>query len=119
MGEIFDMHDFVAAGQGDVEHMLGKFLYFSLANLLVEKEELSKLCEDLGIPYSGGTRLSVSDAFRSATGDIRERVPVTAMGGDEHLPGLLPGQQAHLGHSFPGTGEGNAEPKDQQLRKAG
>lgn len=80
MGEIFDMHDFVAAGQGDKEHMLGKFLYFSLANLLVEKEQLSQLCEDMGIPYSGGTRLSVGDAFRSATGDIRERVPVTAMG---------------------------------------
>ena len=80
MNNVFDMHDFVAAGQGDEAHMLGKFLYFSLANLLVEKEQLSKLCEDLGIPYSGGTRLSVSDAFRSATGDIRERVPMTVMG---------------------------------------
>jgi len=80
MEKVFDMHDFIAAGQGDKEHMLGKFLYFSLANLLVEKEALSKLCEDMGIPYSGGTRVSVSDAFRSATGDIRERIPVTAMG---------------------------------------
>lgn len=44
------------------------------------KGELSKLCEDMGIPYAGGTRLSVGDVFRSATGDIRERVPVTAMG---------------------------------------
>jgi len=80
MDNIFDMHDFVAAGQGDKGHMLGKFLYFSLANLLVEKEALSKLCEDMSIPYSGGTRVSVSDAFRSATGDIRERIPVTVMG---------------------------------------
>lgn len=60
--------------------ILGKFLYFSLANLLVEKEALSKLCEDMGIPYAGGTRLSVGDAFRSATGDIKLRVPVTTMG---------------------------------------
>ena len=80
MDNIFDMHDFVAAGQGDKEHMLGKFLYFSLANLLVEKGQLSKLCEDMGIPYAGGTRVSVSDAFRSATGDIRERIPVMSMG---------------------------------------
>ena len=80
MGNVFDMHEFVAASQGDEAHMLGKFLYFSLANLLVEKDRLSKLCEDLGIPYTGGVRLSVGDAFRSATGDIRERVPVTAMG---------------------------------------
>ncbi len=80
MDNTFDMSNFVAAGQGDKEHMLGKFLYFSLANLLVEKDQLSALCEDMGIPYSGGTRLSVGDAFRSATGDIRERIPVTAMG---------------------------------------
>ena len=80
MNNVFDMHDFVAAAQGDQQHMLGKFLYFSLANLLVDKDELSRLCEDVGIPYAGGTRLSVCDAFRSATGDIRERIPVTAMG---------------------------------------
>lgn len=80
MDSTFDMQDFVAATGGDKEHMLGEFLYFSLANLLVEKEALSKLCEDMGISYSGGERLSVSDAFRSATGDIRERIPVTANG---------------------------------------
>ena len=32
------MNNFVGAGQGDKEPMLGKFLYFSPANLLVEKE---------------------------------------------------------------------------------
>ena len=80
MNNVFDMKDFIAASNGDKENMLGKFLYFSLANLLVEKEALSKLCEDMDIPYTGGKRLSVADAFRSATGDIRERYPVTHMG---------------------------------------
>lgn len=80
MGNIVDVRNFIGAAQGDKAHMLGKFLYFSLANLLVEKEALSKLCDDLNIPYSGSKRLSVADAFRSATGDIRERVPVTSMG---------------------------------------
>lgn len=80
MNQTFDMQDFVAAAGGDKEHMLGKFLYFSLANLLVEKNALSQLCKDMDIPYSGGERLSVSDAFRGATGDIRERIPVTANG---------------------------------------
>ena len=74
------MKDFIGAAQGDKAHMLGKFLYFSLANLLVEKDALSQLCDDLNIPYSGSKRLSVADAFRSATGDIRERVPVTSTG---------------------------------------
>lgn len=84
MGNIIDMRDRIAASEGDKDHMLGKFLYFSLANLLVEKDALSKLCEDLDIPYSGGKRLSISDAFRSATGDIQERIPVTRAG-ESHI----------------------------------
>ena len=80
MGNVFDMKDFIGTTQGDEAHMLGKFLYFSLSNLLVDREELKKLCEETGIPYAGGTRLSAGDAFRSATGDVQERVPVTSMG---------------------------------------
>ena len=80
MEKTLNMQDFMAAAESDKEHMLGKFLYFSLANLLVEKEALSKLCADMDIPYSGGARLSLADAFRSATGDIRERRPVTRLG---------------------------------------
>ncbi len=80
MEKLIDMKNFVAAAEGDQEHMLGKFLYFTLANLLVEKDALSKLCDEMGITYTGGKRLSVADAFRSATGDIQERYPVTAMG---------------------------------------
>lgn len=84
MGETIDMRGKVAAAEGDKDHMPGKFLYFSLANLLVEKDALAGLCADLNIPYSGGKRLSVSDAFRSATGDIQERIPVTRMG-ESHI----------------------------------
>jgi len=80
MGNILDMKDFIGTSQGDKAHMLGKFLYFSLSSLLIDREALKKLCEETGIPYTGGTRLSVGDAFRSATGDIRERIPVTSMG---------------------------------------
>lgn len=80
MDKVINMNEFIGAAAGDQQHMLGKFLYFSLANLLVDKDELSHLCESLGIPYSGSNRLSVSDAFRSATGDIRERIPVTEYG---------------------------------------
>lgn len=84
MDNVFDMKDFIGTSQGDKEHMLGKFLYFSLSNLLVEKEALSQLCEEMDIPYTGGKRLSVADAFRSATGDIRERYPVTT-GKETHI----------------------------------
>ena len=45
----FDMQDFIVAAQADETQVLGKFLYFSLANLLVEKKALSQLCDDMGI----------------------------------------------------------------------
>lgn len=48
------------------------------------KEELAELCDSMCIPYTSGNRLSVSDAFRSATGDIRVRVPVTE-GGETNI----------------------------------
>ena len=80
MNKLINMDEFIGAAAGDRQHMLGKFLYFSLSNLLVDKDELSQLCDSLGIPYSGSNRLSVADAFRSATGDIRERIPVTEAG---------------------------------------
>lgn len=99
MDKVINMNELIGAAAGDQQHMLGKFLYFSLANLLVDKDELSHLCESLGIPYSGSNRLSVSDAFRSATGDIRERIPVTENSetniylaycrDNKHTPGVL------------------------------
>lgn len=80
MDNVISMDRFIGAAKGDEQQMLGKFLYFSLANLLVDREELSALCESVGVPYAGCNRLSVGDAFRSATGDIRERVPVMENG---------------------------------------
>lgn len=99
MDKVINMNEFIGAAAGDRQHVLGKFLYFSLTNLLVDKDELSHLCESMGIPYSGSNRLSVSDAFRSATGDIRERIPVTEDSetniylaycrDNKHTPGVL------------------------------
>ena len=37
MDKIINMGEFIGAAKGDKQHMLGKFLYFSLANLLVER----------------------------------------------------------------------------------
>jgi len=78
--EIMNFKDVVAATSGENRHMLGKFLYFSLANILVEKDKLTELCDSLGMPYAGGKRLSMADAFRSATGDIQNRISVVRDG---------------------------------------
>ena len=80
MTNITNFQDILGAANGDKASVLGKFLYFSLANILVEKEALAQLCDDLNIPYSGSKRISVSDAFRSATGDIKDRITVKSPG---------------------------------------
>lgn len=81
--EHINFKDIMGSSQSG-ENVLGKFLYFSLSNILVEKNELSDLCGAMGIPYAGGNRLSVSDAFRSATGDVRERI-VTKQYGETRI----------------------------------
>lgn len=40
MDKVINMNELIGAAAGDRQHMLGKFLYFSLTNLLVDKDEL-------------------------------------------------------------------------------
>lgn len=83
MNESIKFDDVYGAGTGDSQNMLGKFLYFSLPGILVGKTELAELCMSLGIGCSCGKRLSVGDAFKSATGDIRDRIVVTDNSGQQ------------------------------------
>lgn len=89
MDKVMDIRNFVAAAEGDAEHVLGKFLYFSLANLLVDKEELAELCDSM---YSLHQRQS---ALRIGCLSLRYgRYPGARSGDrgrrDQHLSGLLP-----------------------------
>ena len=94
MTNVTNFQDIIGAANGDKTSVLGKFLYFSLANILVEKEALAQLCEDLSIPYSGSKRISVSDAFRSATGDIKDRITVKNPG-EHHIYAVYCRDNAH------------------------
>lgn len=76
MDNFVDFSHVIGATSGEHSNMLGKFLYFSLSNVLVNKQELQELCDSLGMECSCGKRLPVVDAFKSATGDIRDRVTV-------------------------------------------
>lgn len=64
--------DFAAVSHngGDV---LGKVLYYTLSSILIDREELVKLCDAVGFPGGRSGRTAMGDAFRSATGDIYER----------------------------------------------
>jgi len=57
----------------DNSEILGKFLYFSLANVLIDRDTLNDLCAGMNLPVTLGNRLATVDAFKSATGDIYER----------------------------------------------
>jgi hypothetical protein len=64
-----NMTNFMAV-KDDGDEVLGKILYYSLSSLLIDKVKLTEICSEMGFPYSGGKRLALADAFRSATGDI-------------------------------------------------
>ena len=59
-----NMSNFMAV-KGDSSDVLGKILYFSLANILIEKPVLEQLCQSVDLPYTRSGRLSEADAFRS------------------------------------------------------
>ena len=71
---IKNMGDLMAV-KGDGNEVLGKLLYFSLGSVQIERETLRDICASLNINYSGAKRKNTSsDAFRSATGDLYERI---------------------------------------------
>ena len=62
----------VKEGNGDI---LGKLLYFSLGNILVDKEAFRNICQTFGYVCEVSRRhMPGADAFRSATGDISARL---------------------------------------------
>ena len=66
----------------DETQLLGKFVYYSLGDVLVDKAEFENICNVMDFPYSG-RRISVVDAFRSATGRVMRRVEANSRGSQE------------------------------------
>lgn len=76
-------HNFMVVTGNDKDQLLGKFLYYSLADVLVEKEDVEDICAALNFPYAG-RRISAVDAFRNATGSVTRRT-VAASGGTQEI----------------------------------
>jgi hypothetical protein len=71
---ITKMSDLMAV-KGDSGEVLGKLLYFSLGSIQIERDKLADICDSMSIRYSASKRKNSScDAFRSATGDLYERI---------------------------------------------
>ncbi len=59
-------------GSGD--EILGKYLYYSFPKLMIPLERINEICDALDFPVRAGEKISLTDAFRSATGEIHERI---------------------------------------------
>lgn len=71
--KVYRIQDF-AAVEKDGNGVLGKVLYYSLSSLLIDKEKFAELCQSVEFPYKPSRRTAKADAFRSATGDVYERL---------------------------------------------
>lgn len=72
----------VVQNSTDESQLLGKFLYYSLADVLVQKEDFERICTALDFPYAG-RRISAVDAFKNATGKVTRRTVAGASGSQE------------------------------------
>lgn len=77
-----EMKNFMAVTH-DGEDVLGKILYYSLSMIMVDRGMLADLCNTMGFPYLPSNRCSLGDAFKSATGDIKDQKTVLS-GGEVH-----------------------------------
>ena len=77
-----DLNNLVAI-TGDGEGVLGKIVYYSLSSILVDRDNLEEICDELEFPYTSTRRVAHADAFRSATGDIYDKKTVSGIFGPE------------------------------------
>ena len=49
-------------------------MYYSLPKLIIKAEKIKDICEQIGFPVRVNENISFTDAFRSATGEIYERI---------------------------------------------
>lgn len=71
-----NMNQFMAIHTDDEKNgdILGKYMYYSLPKLIIKAERVREICEQIGFPVTVNENISVTDAFRSATGEIHDRI---------------------------------------------
>ena len=90
----------VVQNSTDESRLFGKFLYYSLADVLVKKEDFERICNALDFPYAG-RRISTVDRVqeRDRQGNAPDGIRLRRYAGD--LPHLLPRQSAGWKPLFP------------------
>jgi len=70
-----NLNDYMAVPQ-ETEGILGKILYYSVSNILIDRDEFRRIGNDFGLMKIKPARESASDAFSKATTALYERVTV-------------------------------------------
>ncbi len=65
---VINTNDSTSAG------VLGKYMYYSLPNLVVKRDKVNDICHQIGFPIEVNQKTSLTDAYRSATGSIYDRI---------------------------------------------
>lgn len=64
------------AVQGNTDGIIGKFLYYSISNLLIPKEKFVEIGQSFGFPKVKPSKESKSGAYRNATTAIKDRIEI-------------------------------------------
>lgn len=65
---------------GKIEEVMGKYMYYSLPRIIVKAERVKEICESIGFPVDVNEKVSLTDAFRSATSEIHHKIADTVNG---------------------------------------
>jgi len=74
-----NMSNFIGV-TNQTEGILGKFLYYSLSNVLIDKADFCRTGETFGLAKVKPSRESASDAFRNATTAVTDRIVAQGYG---------------------------------------
>ena len=69
-----NMKDFIAVTDNHTDGFLGYLLYYSISGVLVPRDKLIKVGEDMGLTKVKPARESKSNAYRKATTAIKDRI---------------------------------------------
>ncbi len=67
----------------NTSEIIGKFFYYSLANILIPKEQFIRVGMDFGLPKFKPAKESKAGAYRNATTALKERVVVKGSTGTQ------------------------------------
>ena len=67
----------IKTDDGTSAEVLGKYMYYSLPNLVVKANRVKDICEQIEFPIEVNDKISITDAYRSATGAIYDRIVET------------------------------------------